>query len=503
VRNGASRLLTHPVFVAAVLAAVVAAILGPAGGATVADPDVFWLAAAGRDMVAHHAAPHANVYSYADAAYPWVMHEPLYGLLFFWLLGAFGPASIALFSVLSAVCIVGVAAAHLFARSRHTLTVLVCGLLLATGYHGLLSPRPGYAALLLAALLLAVAFRPGWSPWRALVVVVLELVWTNAHGSFPLGVVLLVATAFDDGRSPRERRAWLATAAAACLVTLVNPYGYRLHGLVSRYLRADDRTAHLIQENIKGFLPLWQGLETGFAYRPLLVAMAVVLGLAVWALARRKHVARAVLVVVGVAMGVYQVRNLVLAVTLGALLLYVCVDDLLGRLAMPAEEQRRPGWLALLVMVPAAVVGSVVWEGAMRDRTPLAWIGGSLGGAAFVHLVDALPSGARVYAPFKPSALVLWYGAERGLRVLYDPRNDCYSPKVARAAFDLGHTRVNADRALDTLDRYNTDYAIVQVPGPLGDALQANANEWDVWRREHGWVVFQRRTAPAPAAAQP
>jgi hypothetical protein len=503
VRNRASRVLTHPVFIAAVLSAVVAAALGPAGGGWAGDPDVFWIAAAGRDMVAQHAAPHANVYSYADAAHTWVMHEPLYGLFFFALLGAFGPAIIVLFSVLSASCIVGVATAHLFARSKHTLTVLVCGLLLVAGYHGLLSPRPGYATLLLTVSFLAVVFQAGWSPLRAVFAVLLELVWTNAHGSFPLGVALLLATAFDEGRPARERRAWLATAGAACLVTLVNPYGYRLHGLVSRYLRADDRTAHLIQENIKGFLPLWRGLDSGFAYRPLLVALAIVLALAVWALARRRHVARAILVIVGVGMGVYQVRNLVLAVLLGALLLCVCVDELVDRLAIPPSGDRRPWWLALVVMVPAAVFGSVVWGQAARDRDPLAWIASSLGGPAFVRLVEAVPRDSRVFAPFKPSALVIWYGAERGLRVLYDPRNDCYSPAVARAAFELGHVHLRADRALDTLDKYDTEYAIVPVPGPVADALSSYGNEWEVWRRDHGWTGFHRRPEPQPASAQP
>src|SRR5205823_5687162 len=61
-----------------------------------------------------------------------------------------------------------------------------------------------------------------------------------------------------------------------------------------------------------------------------------------------------------------------------------------------------------------------------RARPSSAWVDETLGGPAFVELVDAIPDGAHVYAPFAPSSLVIWLASARGVRVFFDPRNDCY-----------------------------------------------------------------------------
>ncbi len=495
--------------VAVALALGFLAIAGPAGGGVVADPDVFWLAATGRDMVAHHAAPLANVYSYADANHPWVMHEPLFALLYYEGFSHVGPAVASLVGVLCATGVVLVAMGHLFGQCRSALAAGACGALVLACQQSLVAPRPGYASFVIVAAMVAVALRPGWSVPRAAGALLLELVWTNAHGSFSLGVVLLVAAAFDEGRSKTERRAWLATALAAALVTLVNPYGYRLHGLVGRYLHPDDPTARLIQENIRGFLPLWRGYSTGFANRSTLVALAVVLPLAASALVRRRHVARALVTGAAAAMGIYQIRNVALAVLLGGILLYPWVDDRVARWLVPPAG--RPGGppargnaaaLAFAVALPGLVAGVLTWRSTIQTREPNAWIGSNLGGAALVRLAHGVPDGTHLYAPFTPSAVVLWFEAARGVQVLFDPRNDCYSPDVARAGFQLGFTHLRPDIVLGTLDRFDTRYAIVPNKGPVVTAL-ADDDGWVRYRRDHDWSAFRRREPDAPDAPAP
>ena len=41
----------------------------------IADPDVWWVAAAGREMMAQGHVPLTNLFSFADGAHPWIMHE--------------------------------------------------------------------------------------------------------------------------------------------------------------------------------------------------------------------------------------------------------------------------------------------------------------------------------------------------------------------------------------------------------------------------------------------
>src|SRR5256712_12489740 len=54
------------------------------------DPDLWWHLANGRLMLATHAIPHADVYSFSAAGHPWVMHEWLADLAMYLLFKAGG-----------------------------------------------------------------------------------------------------------------------------------------------------------------------------------------------------------------------------------------------------------------------------------------------------------------------------------------------------------------------------------------------------------------------------
>jgi len=77
----------------------------------------------------------------------------------------------------------------------------------------------------------------------------LMLVWTNLHGGFFTGIMLLLASALGDAlqvtfgnakpsaRSYRRAFEYLACALGCALVTLINPYGWHLHQHLIGYLR--------------------------------------------------------------------------------------------------------------------------------------------------------------------------------------------------------------------------------------------------------------------------
>jgi hypothetical protein len=428
------------------------------------------------------------------------MHEGLYALLFFPGIRSLGPAFCPLFGVLSGASIFFVGMAHAAARSRYAVTALAVGLLLLAARHSLFAQRPAYASLLLAAAVVAIAFAPGWSFARAAAAVTVELVWTNAHGSFILGPALLATAALDTGRPRDERVRWIATAAAAALVTLVNPYGWRLHGLVSSYLRGSDATAQVIHERIVGFWPIWRGYSSAFGSKPTLVALAVLVLLAARALWRRRHVARSVAVLVLALAGVLQVRNISIAVILGALLLSVVIDEEWARLNPPPLEPRRAWRLAAIATLPGLALGTLLFADERANLRPDRWLHPLLGAGAFSRLAHDLPDGAHFYAPFKPSALAIWYEEQRGVRVYYDPRNDCYSAEVARAALNLENGRIPPAEILDDLDRYGTEWAIVPSESGVSNAL-SRSPAWEVAQRDAAWVKY--RHAPAAPDTPP
>src|SRR5262249_25503493 len=72
----------------------VGGLLALFGGHAVTEPvddlDVWWIAAAGRDLLATSAVPRVNAYSYTAPDSPWVMHELAFGLLYAFGLHAVG-----------------------------------------------------------------------------------------------------------------------------------------------------------------------------------------------------------------------------------------------------------------------------------------------------------------------------------------------------------------------------------------------------------------------------
>src|SRR5690242_8648414 len=83
-RPGVLTSLDRRPVVALVLAAVTTIAAVKLVGAPTADPDVWWVAAVGRDAPLFGPAPATNFYSFTDSATPWIFHERLFGTLYAW-----------------------------------------------------------------------------------------------------------------------------------------------------------------------------------------------------------------------------------------------------------------------------------------------------------------------------------------------------------------------------------------------------------------------------------
>ena len=456
------------------------------------DADVWWIAAAGRDALVRWGAPVSNHYSFTAPDHPWVMHEIGFGLAYALGIGALGPGFLRLFSIVLAALVFTIALVTLRARSRHPASAPFVLLLVMAGTRdALFAPRPSHASLIFPVTMVAVIFRPGWSTTRAVLAVLLEAAWANFHGSFPLGIAILAAGVFDAG-DRSENRSRLATAFIAALVTLVNPYGIELHGLVERYLRGGDETAAIIHRHIVEFFPIWRWPEP-FVNPFNAALLGVVAVLAVSALARRRSVARAVLALGLVALGAYQARHVTLAVLVGLLLIHPELDTLCTEATDGSPRAAPAPWLAISA-VPGLLLAVLLWASVASERSAERWIAPETEGRALWRLAQELPRGAKVYAPFDFAGLVLWLGAPRGVRVFYDPRNDCYPPEVAEAGFLLESPDARQG-ATAVLDRWGTEIVLVPDSHPVFGALSTSA-AWAAWRRVGPWTAFQRLHPP-------
>ncbi len=446
--------------------------------------DVWWVAAAGRDFLSSGHLPATNAWSFTDPNHPWVMHEWLYAAPFAWGVKAVGPAFFGIVTLFfSAATLALVLRAQLSRPEHPELAFLTFVVTLFLYGERLLIARPTNLSLLFPVAMATLAFGSRFGRWHGIGAVALEVLWANAHGSFPLGIALLVASAVCERE---HRRARWAAAGAALVGTLANPYGLRLHGLLLGYLLGADGIFRVVHEQVREFRPVWNppsGLESEWLFHASGLAVAALLAIAT--LPDRRFRPRAVVCLAGTALASLQVRNVDAAGLVTLVLLGPHLGDVFSRFTRAAPSSRtRRAWIAAVVFpgVAAGVVAAVA-----SRRLPLdVWLTGrDPAAASFLRLAARLPPGARVYPDFLSSGLLVWTEGPRGVKVFYDLRNDCYSESVARDFFDVRDHRVSADEARSILERYGTQFALVaddefELPGW---SQVATEGPWKLWAR--------------------
>jgi hypothetical protein len=200
--------------------------------------DVWWQLATGQWMIAHHRLMTRDVFSYTVYGRTWITEEWGYALLLAGLVRWWGPVA---FWILSAG-VATLALVALTARLRRdgsgwTWTGILV-LLVALSLAQFLRDRPQTVSYLLFAVELWLLARARTRPRTLWVFPPLLMVWANLHGSFLLGLLVLLLEALwatvpvTWGRltatAPLPRRSiWLAFV-GSLLLTLVNPHGTAL-----------------------------------------------------------------------------------------------------------------------------------------------------------------------------------------------------------------------------------------------------------------------------------
>ena len=214
------------IWMAAALVAYVTFLFVPA---VLNDGDTYMHLAAGEWMARHGAVPHADPFSYTFAGAHWVAHEWLAEVVM-WLAFHFGGWSglLILFGGATALTI-ALLARHL----SRWLDPLPMTLMLVTA-GGCMGPsllaRPHVLALPVLELWtagLVMAHTRKRVPWPILP---LMLVWANLHGSFILGLLLIIPFAFETMNSAAGEwkvavRQWALFAVAAVIMASATPQG--------------------------------------------------------------------------------------------------------------------------------------------------------------------------------------------------------------------------------------------------------------------------------------
>ena len=215
----------RPVLVVPLVLAGLAAFA--ATRAPVSDSDFFWHLAIGRDIAAH-GVPRVDVYSWTVAGRAVLPDQWLGELLLYaaYAIGSWG-GTIAL-RALTVGALTGIVVwAALAEQPRRPFIAVLASLPAIALSRFAWTDRPELFGLLCFAILIAVLRTVRRGSFAAFALCVpLVLLWTNLHGSYALGLGLVLVVAVERAVvDPSRRRRYAAVAIACVIATFITPAG--------------------------------------------------------------------------------------------------------------------------------------------------------------------------------------------------------------------------------------------------------------------------------------
>jgi hypothetical protein len=479
--------------------------------ALLADGDTGWHIRTGEWILANGRVPDRDLFSFTRPGESWFAWEWLWDVLFAWLHRHAGMEAV----VLACILVLSATFALLFRLAwRAGGNVLVAAALTmvaaaGSSIHWLARPH-------LFTLLFLVLFysqlekaRQG-QPLRLIALPALMLLWTNLHGGFFVGLLMIAAYAAGElaealvRPGPEERRAalarsvpYLAAGAACVLATFANPYSWRLHAHLARYLR---ESYHF--RNIEEFLSVSFQHPLAVYFEPLLL-LGMAAGL--WHLCRGR-LTYAILIAGWTHLGLMSARNLPLFLIVAAPVIAAAMQEWLALLA----GANVAGWLRRA----ARGIGNAAYSAAMVERVPRLHLASIAALAAIASALYAPAAPSKFRASYDPSrypeaALHLlrapefarsvfttddWgdyliYRLHPGVQVFIDGRSDFYGPTFGERYLDVLKVR---DGWEENLRRYGVDTVLLPVDTALAGALKQSAR-WRPVHQDGTAIVFRTR----------
>src|ERR1700690_519928 len=205
------------------------------------DPDIWWHMRNAQYLLQHHQFPRVDMYSFTVAGRPWINHEWLSELPYYFAYRAFGLVGLKALAFFVADAILLLLLYLCFQESRNfKASIAACGyaILLATVSFGPRTILFGYLYLVILLIILQRFRVRGEAPLWA--IPLLFGLWANTHGSWSLGRIfffLICVTGLVGGTWGRvesvrwtsaQLRRLILTGVASVAALFVNPFGWRL-----------------------------------------------------------------------------------------------------------------------------------------------------------------------------------------------------------------------------------------------------------------------------------
>lgn len=478
------------------------------------DGDTGWHLRTGEWMLANGRVPGADLFSFTRAGEPWFAWEWLWDLVFAWAHRHGGLAAVVMINVV----LLSVTFTLLFrlvrAKSNPVVAIVLTVLAIAaSSVHWL--ARPHLVTLLLVVVWWAVLEQVRERRRYKLLAVLpgLMVLWTNVHGGFVAGGMLLAIYGAGElagslaAAGPGERRAALRRAGyygialAACIAaTFCNPYTWRLHQHILAYL-----SDPFLMDRTNEFMSLSFHHPAAHWFEPALLVGAAA---ALWSLARRRF-AHGMVVLVWAHLALLSGRNIPLYMAVSAPVIALCLvewTECLRQAAIPlwmrgaldrfhtlcleTGETERIWRLHLASAAGILLVAAVVYAPAPPPAFRPAFSPGRFPVKAVEKLRPQI-AGARVFTDMQWGDYLI-YRLYPATRVFIDGRGDFYGADFCREFLDVMDVNHTWEARLN---RYGVDTVLVPTGTALGAVLK-ESSRWRILYDDGHALVFQRASAP-------
>ena len=532
-------------------------LAGPLSNRPLADADIGWHIRTGERILATHALPRTDPFSSTMQGQPWFAWEWLYDILLGILHQACGLNGVVWLCALLVAAIFATLLSQLLRRGTGLPLAVVLMLLAEAAATIHLYARPHIVSWVFSLLWFVVLERwerwDKWGqgergslpPWIRWFFPASMLLWVNVHGGWIFGLALLgiyPLAAFVESvrgrwvphsfaffanewvaiRAAHRARAMAAAWVASAVATLVNPYGWRLHAHIYRYL-GDRYLMNRIDEFKSPDFHGWA--ERSFAIILMLVLVAFA-GNRFSDERRKLRLSHLLVVLLAVYAGFYSSRNLPVSSTLLVLVAGPILWENLAALAgkpgawqwvrngaarisnfsdrMGAQEMELRGhlWPVVSVVLAFAICLQGGWLGSQRlihaqfdpKKMPAAAVNflqnevvGKQSGAEPVFSIDAW-GGYLIYrmnpGRMNPGRMY----PER--KVVVDDRHDLYGSGRIRQYLILTQAEPGWQ---SVLDQWQIRTALLPADSTLANLLREVPRDWRVAYEDKVAVVFERR----------
>src|SRR3984893_4970748 len=373
------------------------------------DAGIGWHIRTGQEILATHAIPRVDSFSSSMNGKPWFAWEWLYDLVVGGLEGVTGLNGVVFLTALMIAALFGWTFRLLLRRSTNLFVAVVLVMLAASASMIHFFARPHVVSWLLTLAwfhILDAAERNAFQAARPIsersrtglwlwFLPFLMLLWVNLHGGFLVAFVLLgiywlstMGLGFTAGsnrledilakhRAGKRARDLALVALLAAMATLVNPYGFRLHAHIYRYLSNRFLMDHIDEFQSPNF--------HGVAQKCFAILLLITL-LTAAAKTRKLTMIEGLVVLFAVYSGLYASRNIPVA----SLLLVLVVGPLLSAALKRSAERSNTSWRLRRVGTGLAVFSARMGEIESRLRGHLWTV------VAFVVIFGVVANGGQI-----------------------------------------------------------------------------------------------------------